>query len=256
MIVTEHVEEYINSMEQDLPDYLAELEAYANENGVPIIRRSMQTFLKFLLIKDKPKRILEIGAAIGFSSLYMKEYAPADCRITTIEKVEMRLEQARKNLRGKEGIELIEGDATEVLRKLADSISEEPSGEESMGRNNPDKEICDNKEIESDSAENNTADKFQKESGRFDWVFLDAAKGQYQSWLPDILKLLKPGGMLITDNVLLEGTIAESKFSIERRDRTIHMRMREYLYELTHREDLETVILPVGDGVSLSIKKV
>ena len=214
MIVTEHVEEYINSMEQDLPDYLAELEKYAGKNGVPIIRRSMQTYLRFLLKKEKPKRILEIGAAIGFSSLYMKEYAPADCRITTIEKVEMRLVEARKNLKDKDGIELIEGDAAEVLKKLADRGEQE----------------------------------------QFDWVFLDAAKGQYLSWLPDIMKLLRKGGLLITDNVLLEGTIAESKFAIERRDRTIHMRMREFLYELTHREDIETVILPVGDGVALSVK--
>ena len=67
--------------------------------------------------------------------------------------------------------------------------------------------------------------------------------------------MLNPGGMLVTDNVLLEGSIAESKFSIERRDRTIHKRMREYLYELTHSDDFETVILPVGDGVAVSINK-
>jgi predicted O-methyltransferase YrrM len=90
---------------------------------------------------------------------------------------------------------------------------------------------------------------------RYDFIFLDAAKGQYHEFLKPIKTLLNPGGMLVTDNVLLEGSIAESKFAIERRDRTIHKRMREYLYELTHSEDFETVILPVGDGVAVSINK-
>ena len=125
MIVNEHVEQYINSMEPDLPEYLEILEKHAIETGVPIIRRSMQTLLKFLLIKEKPKRILEIGAAIGFSGLFMKEFAPADCEITTIEKVEMRLVEARKNLAGKKGITLIEGDASKVLEELAGNVTEE-----------------------------------------------------------------------------------------------------------------------------------
>ena len=89
----------------------------------------------------------------------------------------------------------------------------------------------------------------------YDLIFLDAAKGQYPDFLVPIRKLLSKGGILITDNVLLEGSIAESKFTIERRDRTIHKRMREYLFELTHSEDFETVILPVGDGAAVSYKK-
>ena len=89
----------------------------------------------------------------------------------------------------------------------------------------------------------------------YDFLFMDAAKGQYINFLPDILRLLSPGGLLISDNVLQDGDIIESRFAVTRRNRTIHARMREYLYELKHHPELETVILPVGDGVTLSTKK-
>ena len=89
----------------------------------------------------------------------------------------------------------------------------------------------------------------------FDFIFMDAAKGQYIHFLPDILRLLKPGGLLVSDNILQDGDIVESKYAVTRRNRTIHNRMREYLYALTHHEELETVILPVADGVTLSTKK-
>ena len=91
--------------------------------------------------------------------------------------------------------------------------------------------------------------------GTYDFIFMDAAKGQYINFLPDILRLLKVGGILISDNVLQDGDIIESRFAVTRRNRTIHARMREYLYELKHHEDLETVILPVGDGVTLSVRR-
>lgn len=89
----------------------------------------------------------------------------------------------------------------------------------------------------------------------FDFIFMDAAKGQYIHFLPDILRLLEPGGLLVSDNILQDGDIVESKYAVTRRNRTIHNRMREYLYALTHHEKLETVILPVADGVTLSTKK-
>ena len=91
--------------------------------------------------------------------------------------------------------------------------------------------------------------------GEFDLIFMDAAKGQYINFLPDILRLMAPGGILVSDNILQDGDIVESKYAVTRRNRTIHNRMREYLYALTHHEELETVILPVADGVTLSAKK-
>ncbi|MBR5178349.1 MAG: O-methyltransferase [Lachnospiraceae bacterium] len=213
MIVNEHIEGYIDSLIPDLPEDLSKLEEWALENGVPIIRKSMQQFLKVLLAEKSPQRILEIGTAIGFSTLFLERFSKPGTQITTIEKVEMRLKEARKNLAGHDNIRLIEGDALTVLENMVSDHTE-----------------------------------------RYDFIFLDAAKGQYPEFLKSIRMILKNGGMLVTDNVLLEGSIAESKFSIERRDRTIHKRMREFLYELTHSEDFETTVLPVGDGVAVSYK--
>ena len=89
----------------------------------------------------------------------------------------------------------------------------------------------------------------------YDFIFMDAAKGQYIHFLPQVLRLLKRGGVLLSDNVMQDGTVIESRFAVERRDRTIHARMREYLYELKHHDLLQTSILPLGDGVALSVKK-
>ena len=88
----------------------------------------------------------------------------------------------------------------------------------------------------------------------FDFIFMDAAKGQYIHFLPELIRLLKQNGTLVSDNVLQDGDVLESRFAVTRRNRTIHKRMREYLYELKHHPELETVVLPVGDGVTLSTK--
>lgn len=89
----------------------------------------------------------------------------------------------------------------------------------------------------------------------FDFIFMDAAKGQYIHFLPEVLRLLKSGGTLISDNVLQDGDIIQSRFVVTRRNRTIHKRMREYLYTLTHHEELTTAVLPIGDGITVSVKK-
>ena len=212
MIVDDRMSAFINSLDRGNTPFLNEIEKYAIETQVPIIRKSMQSLLKFLLAYAKPKNILEVGTAIGFSALLMSEYAPADCHITTIEKYEKRIPIAQENFKraGKEeAITLLEGDATDILQEL---------------------------------------------EGSYDIIFMDAAKGQYINFLPDILRLLAPGGLLISDNVLQDGDIIESRFAVTRRNRTIHARMREYLYELKHHPQLETVVLPVGDGVTLSTK--
>lgn len=102
--------------------------------------------------------------------------------------------------------------------------------------------------------EGEAADLLKELAGPYDMIFMDAAKGQYLHFLPDVLRLLAPGGLLVSDNVLQDGNILESRFAVERRDRTIHSRMREYLFALTHNEALTTTILPVGDGVTLSVR--
>ncbi len=215
MITDERIDIFIHSFDSEKPAYLNELERISIENGVPIIRRQMQNLLRFLITWEKPARILEVGTATGFSSLFMSEYAPKACHITTIEKYEKRIPVARENFAkfGKtDSITLLEGDAADILPALT-----------------PD--------------------------GGYDLIFMDAAKGQYISFLPEILRLLSDKGILVSDNILQEGELAESKYAVTRRDRTIHKRMREYLYALTHDERLETLILPVADGAALSVRK-
>ena len=212
MIIDPRMATFIDSMDPGNPPYLNELEKEAIAGEIPIIRKPLQSFFRFLLRYVKPKSILEVGTAIGFSAILMSEYAPADCKITTIEKYEKRIPVAKENFRryGKEGqIELLEGDAAEILKEL---------------------------------------------KGPYDLIFMDAAKGQYLAFLPDVLRLLAPGGLLLSDNVLQDGDVIESRFALERRKRTTHARMREYLYELKHLPGYETVILPVGDGITLTTK--
>ena len=213
MVIDERMLTFIDSMNSANTPLLDEIETYARETDVPIIRRSMQQLMKFLMATRRPRNILEVGTAIGFSALLMSEYAPADSHITTIEKYEKRIPVARENFRKagrEEQITLLEGDAADILKEL---------------------------------------------EGEYDLIFMDAAKGQYIHFMPQILRLLAPDGMLVSDNVLQDGDVTESRFAVTRRNRTIHSRMRDYLYELTHHPQLETVILPVGDGVTLSVKK-
>lgn len=213
MIVDERMVTFINSLDEGHTEFLEQLEKEAREDAVPIVRREMQSFLKFLMVAARPKRILEVGTAVGFSALLMCEYNPEPCQIITIENYEKRIPIALDNFKkaGKEEqIELLEGDAAEILPTLT-----EP----------------------------------------FDFIFMDAAKGQYIHYMPEAVRLLADGGILMSDNVLQDGDIIESRFAVERRNRTIHSRMRDYLYELKHSDVLETSIIPLGDGVALSIKK-
>lgn len=103
--------------------------------------------------------------------------------------------------------------------------------------------------------EGDAADILKELTGTYDLIFMDAAKGQYIHFLPDLIRLMPAGGILLSDNVLQDGDIIESRFAVTRRNRTIHSRMREYLYEIKHHPELETVILPVGDGVTVSVKR-
>lgn len=101
--------------------------------------------------------------------------------------------------------------------------------------------------------EGDAAEILKKLDGKFDFIFMDAAKGQYIHFLPDVIRLLALDGILISDNVLQDGEVLDSKYIVERRNRTIHSRMREYLYTLKNHEKLETSIIPLGDGIALSV---
>ncbi len=206
---------FIHSFDSEKPAYLDALERYAKETNVPIIRPQMQSLLRLLVTWGRPVQILEVGTAIGFSALLMSEYAPKGCHITTIEKYEKRIPLAKENFE-KAG----KSDCITLL--------------------------------EGDAAEILAS---MKQDGAFDLIFMDAAKGQYIHFLPDIRRLLSPTGLLVSDNILQDGELMESKYAVIRRNRTIHNRMRAYLYELTHCEELETTILPIADGVALSAKR-
>lgn len=216
MILDERLATYLNSLESSNGELLDAIEQEALVAEVPIIRKDMQGFLRFLLAVRQPKRILEVGCAIGFSALLMAQWNPVDCEITTIENWAPRIPVARDNFcraDRQEQITLLEGDAGEILPGLL------------------------------------------AEGRHYDWIFMDAAKGQYPILLPTAVGLLESGGILVTDNVLFDGEIIESRYAVTRRNRTIHKRMREYLYTLKHHEQLTTAVLPVGDGAAVSVKK-
>lgn len=214
MIVDERIVSYIHSLEKTNSDILEKIEKEAHEDNVPIIRKEMESFLRVMLELKRPKRILELGTAVGYSAILMSECIEKKSKIVTIENYEKRIPIAKQNIKdaGKEKvIELLEGDAMEIMPTLQEN--------------------------------------------QFDFVFMDAAKAQYIHFLPEVMRLMKKGAVLITDNVLQEGDLIESKYVVRRRDRTIHKRMREYLEVVKNSKNLETSIVPIGDGITVSVKK-
>ncbi len=103
--------------------------------------------------------------------------------------------------------------------------------------------------------EGDASDILAEMEDQFDFIFMDAAKGQYIHFMPDVMRLLSPGGILVSDNVLQDGDVVESRYAVCRRNRTIHARMRDYLWMLKHDERLETIVLPIGDGMTISVKE-
>jgi predicted O-methyltransferase YrrM len=220
----ERILTFIESMEAGNTLFLQQLEQEALDHDIPIIRTQTQSLIKFLLTLKRPAHILEVGTATGFSALFMLTYAPGKPALVTIERDEARYRKALENrqaaldageLDDAARCEMLEGDAAEILSQM-----QAPEGE-----------------------------------AGYDFIFMDAAKGQYINFLPDVLRLLAPGGLLLSDNIFKDGEILESRFAVKRRDRTIHKRMREYLTALTHNEALQTLLLQEGDGAAISIKK-
>lgn len=213
MIERERILDFIRSFSVDRgSDSLKAIEEEAVRDKVPVIRRETRELLRILLKMKKPEKILEVGAAIGFSSVFMGENTSPDTKIVTIENYPPRIERAKANIAmaGMEKrITLLEGDAADWLKKL---------------------------------------------TGTYDFIFMDAAKGQYIHFLPEVLRLLPENGILVSDNVLQDGDIFESRYGIRRRNHTIHSRMREYLFALTHNDTLDTVIIETGDGMTISVK--
>lgn len=215
-MVDERTTTYLNSLYPEIDARLLEVEKNAIETFVPIIRKETQNLIQMLIKEHKPKRILEVGTAVGFSGSLMLLAAGDNATLTTIENYEPRFALAEGTFEKMElssRVTFLKGDAMEILPKLVE------------------------------------------DGQKFDFVFMDAAKGQYINFWPMIQNLTDSGAMIVTDNCLQDGEIIESRYAVVRRNRTIHKRMREYLYELTHDERYFTSILPLGDGVAVSIKR-
>ena len=216
MVNDERLVTFLHSLDSGNGPYLDALQAEASGEGVPIIRQEMQSFLQLFLELKKPARILEVGTAVGFSALLMASFTLP----YLFTRITVCLNLAQMFLKGFDAlwnsrVELLEEDAAAALKRLLQERGEEI----------------------------------------YDFIFMDAAKAQYICFLPDVLRLLSPGGVLISDNVLQDGVILESHYAVERRDRTIYKRMREYLYVLKHTEGLVTSIVPIGDGAAVSVKR-
>lgn len=210
---------FIDAYIKECPLYIDELKDEAIKMDVPIIMDSTRDVIKLLLSIKKPKQILELGTAIGYSTLIMSEYSSKNTKIDTVENYKPRIKVAKKNIKlydKYKKISLYDMDVADFLKK----------------------KIKTNKNISA-----------------YDFIFLDAAKAQYIVWLPDIISLMKKGAILIADNVLRDGDILESRYTIRKRDRTIHKRMREYIYEICHNDSLDSYILDIGDGLTVSLKK-
>lgn len=216
MVEHERFESFLESIPDGLPEYLTDFEIENIKENIPIIRKGSQRIIRFMLEMKKPLNILEVGTATGFSSVFMLEFLNKKAKITTIEKMEERAVKAEKNFNKFDKNKQI----TLINGDATDILSELVSKDKT-----------------------------------YDFIFMDAAKGQYINFLENIKKLLVSGGILITDNMLQEGRLLDSRYTVVRRDRTIHRRMREYVNALLTDKKFETMLLESGDGMAVSIKK-
>ena len=213
MITDDRITSFIKSFMTDNTAEIKDIETKAREEGVPIIRKEAESFLQTMVAMNRPENILEIGSAVGYSGILMAT-AYVGAHITTIELDSARAAEARGNF--------------EKLG-LSDRIDL----------------------IEGDAAV--VLEDLARENRKFDFVFMDAAKGQYMSYWGNVIKMLHSGSVILTDNCLQEGSIIHSRSLITQRDRTIYDRMREFLYSTTHTEGIRTSMVPIGDGMAVSV---
>ncbi len=209
----EYIEEYIRSITPENCTYLKKLEDYAKIHHVPIIEPETAQLIKVLLKNNKPKNILEVGTAIGYSALIMAEATPNTTKITTIERNEEMIELANNNISNsefKDRIRIISGDAEDVLPHLNEA---------------------------------------------YDFIFLDAAKGQYLDFFNYCKTYLENGGLIVSDNVLFKGMVASDDLVVKRK-KTIVTRLRAFLKYINELEGYTSCVIPIGDGVALTYKEV
>ncbi|MBR1508296.1 MAG: O-methyltransferase [Eubacterium sp.] len=212
----DRIRTFINSYNRDDAGLLGEIHSEALSSCVPIIRDETREFLKLIITMHKPEHILELGTAVGYSAIIMAEamrmYA-GHAAVTTVELEHDTAETARKNIAG---------------MGLSDFI----------------------RVIEGDAAKILESDDLSGEN--FDMVFIDAAKSQYQNYLDGVLKYVHKGSVIVCDNILMGGEVLDSHFHVEKRDRTIHDKMRKFLYNLKNDSRFVTSIVAIGDGMTVS----
>lgn len=189
---------------------LKNIEEYANKNYIPIAKPEVIQFLKTMIRLKKPKRMLEIGTAIGYSAINMI-YSSENAKLVTIERDIDIAGIAKENFKKAlldDRIDLIIGDAVDVIPNL---------------------------------------------SNMYDLIFIDAAKGHYMDFFNQCLKILNDNGIVICDNVLYKGYIS-NETNVKHKRRTIVYRIRDFLDKISKMDGLETTIISIGDGVSLSVK--
>ncbi|WP_165003052.1 MULTISPECIES: O-methyltransferase [unclassified Enterococcus] len=213
-VVKEELLAFMRTQQKKLPGELGKLEEEAHEAGVPVIPHETVVFLKFFLGQQKPKQILEIGAAIGFSSSVMATTIEEAGHVTTIDRFDVMIEKAKKTyerLGLTEKVTLLEGQAADILPTL---------------------------------------------TGPYDFIFMDSAKSKYIEFLPECLRLLRKGGVLMVDDIFQGGTILLPDEEIPRGKRAIHRKLNEFLQVVMAHPDLTSTILPLGDGVIMMTKEV
>ena len=211
----ERIRTFVKSYIKEDSEKLEEIYSSAVEREVPVIREDTRDYLRLLLNQVKPVKVLEIGTAVGYSALFMAE---------VLDNI------------GEYHIDTIE---------LDDVRAEEAQGHiTELG-----------KEDKIHLYRGDAAEVLKTLTEKYDFIFIDAAKAQYMNYLQTVMKLVHADSVIVTDNVLESGLVLESHFLVEKRDRTIHDKLREYLYTLKNDERLETAILSIGDGVAVSVVK-
>lgn len=216
----ERMKIYLSTLRPALPEHLNVLKQWCLERNYPVIRPETEDLLRMLIEMKNPSKILEIGTCAGYSTSFLFEcaskYLCGKNSITTLEIRPEHVKEAEENFKSfgiSDYISVIEGDAKKSLDKMISS----------------------------------------EEKPLFDFVFIDAAKGQYSIYFDKAKELLKIGGVIVCDNVLQDESLLDSRYTIVQRDRTIHDRMRAFLFDITHRDDFVTYVLPIADGMSVSI---
>ena len=210
-IVNDKVENYIRETLRPSQGLLRELELYAKENSVPIIHKEVADLLRVILKLKKPKKILELGCAIGYSSIFFADCLGGDVDIITTERNPIMLENAEDNIKKagmSDRIKILVGNAEETLKDI---------------------------------------------DGKFDMIFIDAAKGHYKLFFDMLIDKLNHGGIVVSDNILYKGMIASDDYVV-RRKKTIVNRMRTYLDYICDLEGISTSLVPIGDGLAISYK--